>query len=61
MYKYKAKIMRVIDGDTVDALIDLGFEVKLRKRFDFGASTPLKRAKVLKSQQLKLKKDLKSS
>ncbi len=25
MYKYKAKLDRVVDGDTVDALVDLGF------------------------------------
>ena len=32
MYKYRAKVIRILDGDTIDALIDLGFEVKLRKR-----------------------------
>lgn len=26
MYDYKAKVTRVIDGDTVEALIDLGFD-----------------------------------
>ncbi len=26
MYEYKAKLIRVIDGDTIDAMIDLGFE-----------------------------------
>ena len=31
MYKYKAKLMRVVDGDTVDVDIDLGFGVWLRK------------------------------
>ena len=35
MYTYKAKLLRVVDGDTVDAMIDLGFGVwkKLRIRF----------------------------
>ena len=30
MYQYKSKILRVIDGDTVDVDIDLGFGVWLR-------------------------------
>lgn len=35
MYIYKAKLLRVVDGDTVDAMIDLGFGVwkKVRIRF----------------------------
>ena len=32
MYKYKAKLLKVIDGDTVDALIDLGFDTWVKKR-----------------------------
>lgn len=32
MYEYKLKITRVIDGDTVDALIDCGFGILLQKR-----------------------------
>jgi len=32
MYKYKATILRVVDGDTVDVDIDLGFDVWLRKQ-----------------------------
>lgn len=31
MYEYKCKILRVVDGDTVDIDIDLGFGVWLRK------------------------------
>ena len=30
MYEYKAKLLRVVDGDTVDVDIDLGFGVWLR-------------------------------
>ena len=26
MYTYNAKLDRVVDGDTVDALVDLGFD-----------------------------------
>lgn len=32
MYHYKAKLLRVIDGDTIDVDIDLGFDVWLRKQ-----------------------------
>lgn len=32
MYKYKCKLVRVIDGDTVDAMIDLGFDIWVKKR-----------------------------
>ena len=41
MYKYNAKLIRVIDGDTVDALIDLGFNVWVKKRIRlYGIDTP---------------------
>ena len=30
MYEYKCKILRVVDGDTVDVDIDLGFGVWLK-------------------------------
>ena len=32
MYQYKAIITKVIDGDTVDVDIDLGFDVWLKKQ-----------------------------
>ena len=32
MYEYKFKVNRVIDGDTVDAMIDLGFDTWVHKR-----------------------------
>lgn len=32
MYEYKARIESVIDGDTVDAIIDLGFKTSMRQR-----------------------------
>ena len=31
MYEYKCKIVKIIDGDTVDVDIDLGFGVWLHK------------------------------
>ena len=30
MYEYKCKILKVVDGDTVDVDLDLGFGVWLR-------------------------------
>jgi micrococcal nuclease len=33
MYEYKCRILKVIDGDTVDAEVDLGFRVKMQMRF----------------------------
>ena len=36
MYYYKIKsIERVLDGDTVDAIIDLGFDISVKKRIRF--------------------------
>jgi micrococcal nuclease len=32
MYEYKASIESVVDGDTVDAIIDLGFKTSMRQR-----------------------------
>ena len=32
MYEYKIKLDRVIDGDTIDANIDLGFDVSVKKK-----------------------------
>ena len=41
MYTYKARLIRVIDGDTVDAEIDLGFDVFVRQRIRlYGINTP---------------------
>ena len=32
MYKYKAKLIRVLDGDTLDVMVDLGFNVWIKRR-----------------------------
>lgn len=32
-YQYKAKIVRVVDADTVDVDVDLGFSLTIRQRF----------------------------
>jgi len=48
MYTYKAKLIRVVDGDTIDAEIDLGFDTIVRKRIKlYGINTPDTRTKDL--------------
>ena len=32
MYSYTAKLIKLIDGDTIDAMIDLGFNLSIKKR-----------------------------
>ena len=34
-YGYSCKLVRVVDGDTCDALIDLGFDTFVKKRIRF--------------------------
>ena len=51
MYEYKIKLDRVIDGDTVDANIDLGFDVSVKKRIRFmGINTPESRTRDLEEK-----------
>jgi len=41
MYEYHAWLVRVVDGDTVDLEVDLGFNVRIRERFRLaGIDTP---------------------
>ena len=42
MYEYKATIIKIVDGDTVDVDIDLGFDVWVRRQRIrlFGIDTP---------------------
>ena len=62
MYQYKAKITRIVDGDTVDCDIDLGFKVILAKQRIrlYGIDTPESRTrdKVEKKYGLLAKKYL---
>lgn len=52
MYTYKAKLVRVIDGDTIDAEIDLGFNVLIRQRIRlYGIDTPESRTKDLEEKE----------
>ena len=53
---YGAKVLKVIDGDTVDLSIDLGFKIhhEIRVRL-FGVNTPECRTKDLQEKALGLK------
>jgi len=55
MYTYKAKLDRVIDGDTIDVNIDLGFDISVKKRVRFvGINTPESRTRDLEEKKLGL-------
>ncbi len=41
MYQYKAMVERVVDGDTIDVIIDLGFKITTNQRIRLaGINTP---------------------
>lgn len=41
MYHYKAKVEKVVDGDTFDVVIDLGFKITTNQRIRMsGINTP---------------------
>ena len=61
MYEYNLKISRVVDGDTVDALIDCGFSIFLKKRIrlaKINAPETRTRDKSQKAKGMKAKKRL---
>ena len=47
MYEYNCKVLRVLDGDTLDVDIDLGFSITLRKQRIrmYGIDTPESRTR----------------
>jgi len=53
---YGATVLKVIDGDTIELMVDLGFSVhhKIRVRL-YGVNTPESRTKDLKEKELGLK------
>ena len=53
MYEYQCKIVRVVDGDTVDVDIDLGFGVWLQKQRIrmYGIDTPESRTRDLEEKK----------
>ena len=34
-YIYRAKLVKIVDGDTIDALIDVGFDIWFKKRIRY--------------------------
>lgn len=52
MYEYKAKLVRVIDGDTIDCYIDLGFNIHVKERVRLkGIDTPETRTRDLEEKK----------
>ena len=55
MYNYNATCTRVVDGDTIDAMIDLGFGVHVKKRIRLsGINAPESRTRNLVEKKLGL-------
>ena len=52
MFEYKAKLLRIVDGDTIDALVDLGFDTwkKVRIRM-MGMNAPESRTRDLEEKK----------
>ena len=41
-YRYRAELDRVVDGDTLDVVIDLGFYIRIKERIRLeGVDTPV--------------------
>jgi len=46
MYEYSCEVKRIVDGDTVDVIIDLGFDISYASRVRlFGIDTPESRTR----------------
>ena len=54
-YVYRGKLERVVDGDTIDALIDVGFDIWVKKRIRYkGIDTWESRTRNLEEKKLGL-------
>ena len=52
-YIYRAKLVKVVDGDTIDALIDVGFDIWFKKRIRYkGVDTWESRTRNLEEKKL---------
>ena len=52
MYEYSAKCLRVVDGDTLDCEIDLGFDIFIHERVRFyGIDAPESRTRDLEEKK----------
>tara|TARA_B100001250_G_scaffold397908_1_gene405541 strand:- start:1462 stop:1884 length:423 start_codon:yes stop_codon:yes gene_type:complete len=48
MYEYSCKVERVVDGDTIDVVLDLGFDILYKSRVRlYGIDTPESRTRDL--------------
>ena len=55
MYTYQAQVTRVVDGDTIDALVDLGFDIQKSIRIRLvGMNAPESRTRDLEEKKLGL-------
>ena len=46
LFHYKARVERVVDGDTIDVTLDLGFDIQLKGRIRFaGINAPESRTR----------------
>lgn len=52
LFQYEAELIRVVDGDTIDAKISLGFDVYVKKRIRFqGFNAPESRTRNLEEKK----------
>jgi len=60
MYNYNIEVIRVIDGDTIDCFIDLGFNVSIKSRIRLhGINTPETRTRDIKEKHYGIEAKLK--
>ena len=46
MYEYGCTVERVVDGDTIDVILDLGFDIRFKSRVRlYGIDTPESRTR----------------
>ena len=55
LYQYRAKVVHIVDGDTIDVQLDLGFDITYKARIRFqGVNTPESRTRDLEEKALGL-------
>ena len=51
LYHYRSTVDRVVDGDTIDVILDLGFDISLKERVRLvGINTPESRTRDLEEK-----------
>ena len=59
MYQYNATLLNIVDGDTVDMDVDMGFNVRIKQRMrlhgintpELNAADPIVRASAVKAKE----------